>query len=91
MKSGTVATHLDDATLARLKQTARTENRSFSQLQIVALKALLDLPPAHGGRCSRLMELPKKKSGCWPAKSSDVRRSSPMSEFWTLRAGYPRA
>jgi cytochrome P450 len=45
MKSGTVATHLDDHTLARLKQAARTENRSLSQLQRVALKALLDLSP----------------------------------------------
>jgi len=45
MKSATVATHLDDATLARLKQAARTENRSLSQLQRVALKALLDLSP----------------------------------------------
>jgi hypothetical protein len=45
MKSGTVATHLDDATLTRLKQAARTENRSLSQLQRVALKALLDLSP----------------------------------------------
>jgi cytochrome P450 len=45
MKSGTVATHLDDATLARLKEAARVENRSLSQLQRVALKALLDLSP----------------------------------------------
>jgi len=45
MRSGTVTTHLDDATLARLRQAARTENRSLSQLQRVALKALLDLSP----------------------------------------------
>ena len=45
MKNRTVAAHLDDATLARLRQAARTENRSLSQLQRVALKALLDLSP----------------------------------------------
>jgi cytochrome P450 len=45
MKSRTVATHLGDAAHARLKQVARTENRSLSQLQRVALRTLLDLSP----------------------------------------------
>src|SRR5947209_6268008 len=45
MPTRAVATHLDDATLARLKQMARIENRSVSQLQRVALKALLDMSP----------------------------------------------
>jgi cytochrome P450 len=45
MKRATVATHLDDATLACLKEAARIENRSLSQLQRVALRALLDLSP----------------------------------------------
>jgi hypothetical protein len=45
MPSRAVATHLDGATLARLKEMARFENRSLSQLQRIALKALLDLPP----------------------------------------------
>jgi hypothetical protein len=45
MTSQGVAAHLDDATLARLRQVARIENRSLSQLQRVALKALLELSP----------------------------------------------
>jgi hypothetical protein len=45
MNNRTIGTNLDDATLGRLKQAARTENRSLSQLQRVALKALLDLSP----------------------------------------------
>jgi Ribbon-helix-helix protein, copG family len=45
MTSRSVATHLDEATVARLRQAARTENRSISQLQRVALKALLDMSP----------------------------------------------
>jgi cytochrome P450 len=45
MKSATVATHLDHDTLSRLKHAARNENRSLSQLQRLALKALLDLTP----------------------------------------------
>jgi hypothetical protein len=45
MTSRAVAAHLDEATLARLKQAARIENRSLSQLQRVALKALLDMSP----------------------------------------------
>jgi predicted transcriptional regulator len=45
MPTRAVATHLDDATLARLKQIARIENRSASQIQRVALKALLDMSP----------------------------------------------
>jgi len=45
MPTRAVATHLDDTTLARLKQIARIENRSASQLQRVALKAMLDMSP----------------------------------------------
>ena len=41
----TVAAHLDERTVARLRAAATVENRSPSQLQAVALKVLLDLSP----------------------------------------------
>jgi cytochrome P450 len=45
MASRTVAAHLDDATIARLRAAASVENRSPSQIQAVALKLLLDMSP----------------------------------------------
>ncbi len=43
--TGTVATHLDGATVKRLRSVARVENRSPSQIQAVAIKAMLSLSP----------------------------------------------
>lgn len=45
MASRTVAAHLDEATISRLRAAATVENRSPSQIQAVALKMLLDLSP----------------------------------------------
>ncbi|MGA2128250.1 MAG: hypothetical protein ABSG76_19110 [Xanthobacteraceae bacterium] len=45
MASGTVGAHLDKATMERVRATAAVENRAISQIQAVALKALLDLSP----------------------------------------------
>ena len=45
MANRTVAAHLDEATVARLRAAAAVENRSPSQIQAVALKAMLDLSP----------------------------------------------
>ena len=45
MKTQTVATHLDRATLERFQSLVRTENRSPSQVLAVALKSLLDQSP----------------------------------------------
>ena len=41
----TVATHLDRVTITRLRSLARIENRSPSQIQAVAIKAMLGLSP----------------------------------------------
>jgi hypothetical protein len=45
MASRTVAAHLDQTTLTRLRAAASVENRSPSQIQSVALKVLLDMSP----------------------------------------------
>ncbi|HEV2955739.1 MAG TPA: hypothetical protein VGX95_06450 [Xanthobacteraceae bacterium] len=45
MASRTVAAHLDETTLTRLRAAASVENRSPSQIQAVALKLLLDMSP----------------------------------------------
>ncbi len=45
MASQTVAAHLDQTTLTRLRAAASVENRSPSQIQSVALKLLLDMSP----------------------------------------------
>jgi len=45
MASRTVAAHLDETTLSRLRAAALVENRSPSQIQSVALKLLLDMSP----------------------------------------------
>jgi len=45
MANRTVAAHLDERTVTRLRAAATVENRSPSQLQAVALKFLLDLSP----------------------------------------------
>ena len=45
MAGGTVGTHLDERTLAALKELASTENRPTSQIVGVALKMALDLSP----------------------------------------------
>lgn len=45
MKSGTIATHLDAATLDRFRSFAATENRSPSQILGVALKMMMELSP----------------------------------------------
>lgn len=45
MAGRTVAAHLDQTTLARLRAAASVENRSPSQIQAVALKLLLDMSP----------------------------------------------
>jgi len=44
-KNSTVATHLDGATVTRLRSIASVENRSPSQIQAVAIKAMLSLSP----------------------------------------------
>ena len=45
MASRTVAAHLDETTVTRLRAAASIENRSPSQIQAVALKLLLDMSP----------------------------------------------
>jgi hypothetical protein len=45
MASRTVAAHLDESTVARLRAAATVENRSPSQIQAVALRLLLDMSP----------------------------------------------
>jgi cytochrome P450 len=45
MVNRTVAAHLDERTVTRLRAAATVENRSPSQLQAVALRVLLDLSP----------------------------------------------
>jgi len=45
MVSRTVAAHLDETTVTRLRAAASVENRSPSQIQAVALKLLLDISP----------------------------------------------
>jgi hypothetical protein len=45
MASRTVAAHLDEITVTRLRAAASVENRSPSQIQAVALKLLLDMSP----------------------------------------------
>ena len=45
MANRTVAAHLDEATVGRLRAAAAVENRSPSQIQAVALKLMLDLSP----------------------------------------------
>jgi cytochrome P450 len=45
MTSRTVAAHLDETTITRLRAAASVENRSPSQIQAVALKLLLDMSP----------------------------------------------
>ncbi|MBV9427108.1 MAG: hypothetical protein JO084_05265 [Bradyrhizobiaceae bacterium] len=45
MASRTVAAHLDETTVTRLRAAASVENRSPSQIQAVALKLLLDMSP----------------------------------------------
>ena len=46
MASSSVAAHLDNATILRLRSIACVENRSPSQIQSVALKAMLSLSPS---------------------------------------------
>jgi len=46
MAAGTVAAHTDEATVARLRRVAGTENRPSSQILGVALKAILTMSPA---------------------------------------------
>lgn len=43
--AGTVAAHLDDETIARLRAVAATENRPASQIVAVALRTMLNLSP----------------------------------------------
>jgi hypothetical protein len=43
--AGTVAAHVDEDTLARLRAVAATENRPASQIVAVALRTLLNLSP----------------------------------------------
>jgi hypothetical protein len=43
--AGTVAIHVDDDTIARLRAVAATENRPASQIVAVALRTLLNLSP----------------------------------------------
>lgn len=43
--AGTVAAHVDDETIARLRAVAATENRPASQIVAVALRTLLTLSP----------------------------------------------
>ena len=43
--AGTVAAHVDEATIARLRAVAATENRPTSQIVAVALRTLLSLSP----------------------------------------------
>lgn len=43
--AGTVAAHVDEETIARLRAIAATENRPASQIVAVALRTLLNLSP----------------------------------------------
>jgi hypothetical protein len=43
--AGTVAAHVDDETIARLRAIAATENRPASQIVAVALRTMLNLSP----------------------------------------------
>jgi hypothetical protein len=43
--AGTVAAHVDEETIARLRAVAATENRPTSQIVAVAVRTLLNLPP----------------------------------------------
>jgi hypothetical protein len=43
--AGTVAAHVDEATIARLRAVAAIENRPASQIVAVALRTLLNLSP----------------------------------------------
>lgn len=45
MELGTIASHLDAATLDLIRSFAATENRSPSQILAVALKLMMELPP----------------------------------------------
>jgi len=91
MKSGTVATHLDDATLARLKQTARTENRSFSQPQRVALKALLDLSLGARRALFAIDGIAEKEERLLASKIIGRAALVAYERILDARAGYPRA
>jgi len=45
MASATVGAHLDKGTIDQLRATAAVENRTTSQIQSVAIRALLDMSP----------------------------------------------
>jgi predicted transcriptional regulator len=91
MKSGTVATHLDDATLARLKQMARTENRSLSQLQRIALKALLDLSPGSRQALFAIDGIADAEERRLAGKIIGRAALVAFERILDTRAGYPRA
>jgi hypothetical protein len=91
MKSGTVATHLDDATFARLKQAARTENRSLSQLQRVALKALLDLSPGARQALFAIDGIAEQEERRLAGKIIGRAALAAYEQILDARAGYPRA
>jgi hypothetical protein len=44
--AGTVAAHVDEETIARLRAVAATENRPASQIVAVAVRTLLNLSPS---------------------------------------------
>jgi hypothetical protein len=91
MKNGTVATHLDDATLARLKQAARFENRSLSQLQRVALKALLDLSPGARHALFAIDGIADAEERRLAGKMIGRAALAAYERIIDTRAGYPRA
>jgi hypothetical protein len=91
MKSRAVATHLDDATLARLKQMARIENRSLSQLQRVALKALLDMSPGARRALFAIDGAADADERRFAAKMIGRAALIAYERILDARAGYPRA
>ena len=86
-----VATHLDDATFERLKQMARIENRSLSQLQRVALKALLDMSLGARRALFAIDGLADADERRFAGKMIGRAALAACERILDTRAGYPRA
>jgi predicted transcriptional regulator len=91
MPTRAVATHLDDATLGRLKQMARIENRSLSQLQRVALKALLDMSPGARRALFAIDGIADTEERRFAGKMIGRAALAAYERIIDTRAGYPRA
>jgi hypothetical protein len=91
MPTRAVATHLDDATLARLKQMARIENRSLSQLQRVALKALMDMSPGARRALFAIDGIADADERRFAGKVIGRAALNAYERILDTRAGYPRA